>query len=90
MKLTKRAWLFALCSSASLAQDPILTTLTKLDVSAVAWANIIVVIGLFLLGCKFIFSDRHDHSSVMSTIVGAIFLLGARGIASYFLPTAAP
>ena len=53
----------------------------------VTWANILVVVGLMLLGAKYIFMDRHDHGSTWGTILGAIILLGARAIATFFLPT---
>lgn len=81
----------ALTSSTQLlAQDVIQNFLQKIDNSAVLWANIIVVIGLMILGCKYIFADRHDHGSTFTTLIGAVILLGSRALATFFLPTAAP
>ena len=86
-------WLrFALVTVSSVnlfGQDVIQNFLTKVDSSAVLWANIIVVIGLMILGCKYIFADRHDHGSTFTTLIGAVILLGARAIATFFLPTPA-
>ena len=91
--INRTVWLslaLAAVSSFNLfGQDVIQNFLTKVDSSAVLWANIIVVIGLMIRGCKYMLADRHDHGSTFTTLIGAVILLGARAIATFFLPTPA-
>lgn len=91
-KYSRNPWLyvFPMACASALGQDVISTTLNKIDTSFVTYANILVVLGLVILGAKYVFLDRHDHGSTWTTILGACFLLGARALATFFLPTAAP
>ena len=72
------------------AQDVIQGFLSKIDNQAVSWANILVVLGIVLLGGKYMFIDHRDPEKLWGTIWGCLFLLGARAIATFFLPVAAP
>ncbi len=77
-----------MASLAAFGQDPISQTLTKVSTSMATWSNIILVIGLILLGCKYVFADRHDHGSTWTTILGGAILVGAKVLAPYFFGTA--
>ena len=95
MNLKKRVrnpWLYLLPMAlvSAFGQDVISTTLNKIDTSFVTYANVLVVLGLVILGGKYIFLDRHDHGSTWTTILGGCFLLGARALATFFLPVPAP
>jgi hypothetical protein len=72
------------------AQDVVQGFLTKVDTQAVTWANVLVVLGIVLLGGKYMFIDHRDPEKLWGTIWGCLFLLGARAIATFFLPVAAP
>ncbi len=72
------------------AQDVVQGFLNKVDTQAVTWANILVVLGIALLGGKYMFIDHRDPEKLWGTIWGCLFLLGARAIATFFLPVAAP
>lgn len=72
------------------AQDVVQGFLSKIDNQAVSWANILVVLGIVLLGGKYMFIDHRDPEKLWGTIWGCLFLLGARAIATFFLPVAAP
>ena len=72
------------------AQDVVQGFLSKVDTQAVNWANILVVLGIVLLGGKYMFIDHRDPEKLWGTIWGCLFLLGARAIATFFLPVAAP
>lgn len=72
------------------AQDVVQNFLTKIDTQAVSWANILVVLGIVLLGGKYMFIDHRDPEKLWGTVWGCLFLLGARAIATFFLPVATP
>jgi hypothetical protein len=72
------------------AQDVVQNFLSKVDTQAVTWANVLVVLGIVLLGGKYMFIDHRDPEKLWGTIWGCLFLLGARAIATFFLPVAAP
>ena len=76
--------------TAAFGQDVVQGFLAKVDTQAVTWANILVVLGIVLLGGKYMFIDHRDPEKLWGTIWGCLFLLGARAIATFFLPVAAP
>ena len=80
----------ALCTVPLSAQDVVQGFLSRVDTQAVTWANILVVLGIALLGGKYMFIDHRDPEKLWGTIWGCLFLLGARAIATFFLPVAAP
>ena len=79
-----------LCTMPLYAQDVVQGFLSKIDTQAVSWANILVVLGIVLLGGKYMFIDHRDPEKLWGTIWGCLFLLGARAIATFFLPVAVP
>jgi hypothetical protein len=76
----------SMLGSRLMAQDIIQGFLGKVDAQAVTWANILVVLGIVLLGGKYIFIDHRDSEKLWGTVWGCLFLLGARAIATFFLP----
>ena len=88
-RIQARCALSAASITTAFGQDVIAGFLNKVDTQAVTWANVLCVLGIVLLGGKYMFIDHRDPEKLWGTIWGALFLLGARAIATFFLPTPA-
>lgn len=90
MKIPSSCAVVALCfaiplMAQSAGGDPITSFLTQLmTVATSTWARLLVVIGVVILGAKYMFSDQRDHGELWKVAVGGVLIIGAQAFASYW------